>query len=155
MFSATDSLHKLLSPKHLCYSVTASCQSDPWVIASIRPNSIYHERQKKCINLFAFLMYFVARNQTPVKNTSCLFVGLQIERWPLCLTLEFIINAVFPHCNQHFSISPSPFLNKITAINQLWVGGMNDEANISANQAFICLASEEMCNTRRANNYFY
>lgn len=62
---------------------------------------------------------------------------------------------MFPHCNKHFSISPSPFLNKITAINQLWVGGMNDEANISAYQAFICLVSEEMCTTRSANNYFY
>lgn len=62
---------------------------------------------------------------------------------------------MFPHCNKHFSIFPSPFLNKITAINQLWVGGMNDEANISANQAFICLVSEEMCTARRANNYFY
>jgi len=45
---------------------------------SIHQTQLHLPREaQKCISLFAFLMYFVARNQTPVKNTCCLFVGLQ------------------------------------------------------------------------------
>ncbi len=100
-------------------------------------------------------MSFVARNQTPVKNTCCLFVGLQNRKVAPLSHLRVYNQRCVSTLQPAFFNFPSPFLNKITAINQLWVGGMNDEANISANQAFICLASEEMCTVRRANNYFY